>query len=111
MKLPAKVYLKAFVNILLSCTAVLLCIYVLPKIALFFMPFLIGWLVACLAAPMVRFCEEKLKIKRNLQNYWYRCVEKIRFIQLSFLQIEDMLPVFICKFIYATMILKRQKWR
>ena len=65
MKLPAKVYLKAFVNILLSCTAVLLCIYVLPKIALFFMPFLIGWIVACLAAPMVRFCEEKLKIKRK----------------------------------------------
>lgn len=65
MKLPAKVYLKAFVNILLSCTAVLLCICVLPKIALFFMPFLIGWIVACLAAPMVRFCEEKLKIKRK----------------------------------------------
>ena len=65
MKLPAKVYLKAFVNIMLSCTAVLLCIYVLPKIALFFMPFLIGWIVACLAAPMVRFCEEKLKIKRK----------------------------------------------
>ena len=65
MKLPAKVYLKAFVNILLSCTAVLLCIYVLPKVALFFMPCLIGWVVACLAAPMVRFCEEKLKIKRK----------------------------------------------
>lgn len=58
-------YVKAVANLLLAVIAVILIIYVVPKVAVFFMPFICGWVIAWIASPMVRFCEEKLKIKRK----------------------------------------------
>ncbi|MBQ8823496.1 MAG: sporulation integral membrane protein YtvI [Lachnospiraceae bacterium] len=58
-------YLKAVTNLVLAVIVILLLIYVLPKVAVFFMPFICGWVIAWIASPMVRFCEEKLKIKRK----------------------------------------------
>lgn len=58
-------YLKAVTNLLLAVVVIVLILFVLPKLAVFFMPFLCGWVIAWIASPMVRFCEEKLKFKRK----------------------------------------------
>lgn len=65
MNISIKKYVKAILNIgiaLVICAGV---IWLLPRVLLFFLPFLIGWLIACIAGPMVKFFEEKLKIKRK----------------------------------------------
>ena len=63
-KIPKK-YGKAYANLLLIVAIVLVCVFVAPKIILLLMPFIIGWFLAWLANPLVRFFEEKLKIKRK----------------------------------------------
>lgn len=60
-----KKYAKSFTNLILVVVIVLGCIFVAPKIILLFMPFIIGWFLALLANPLVRFFEEKIKIKRK----------------------------------------------
>ena len=58
-------YIKAILNLLLTLAGILLLVWLLPKAVVYFLPFLIGWLIACLAGPPVKFFEEKLKIKRK----------------------------------------------
>lgn len=65
MKQPYKRYLKVFMNLLLAVVIFLLCIFAVPKVLIFFMPFVIGWIIACVANPLVRFFEDKLKIRRK----------------------------------------------
>ena len=62
--IPTK-YKKAYANLILIVSIVLICILLAPKIMLLFMPFIIGWFLAWLANPLVRFFEEKIKIKRK----------------------------------------------
>ncbi|MDE7274745.1 MAG: sporulation integral membrane protein YtvI [Lachnospiraceae bacterium] len=57
--------LKLIVNILVSLIILLLCIFLVPKLVLFFMPFVIGWIISCIANPLVVFLERKLKIRRK----------------------------------------------
>ena len=61
-----KKYAKALINLLLSVFILLAVIFLLPRAIVFFMPFVIGWIIALIAAPPVRFLEEKLKIKRKI---------------------------------------------
>jgi sporulation integral membrane protein YtvI len=49
----------------ISVVIILLIIFVLPKIVVFFTPFLVGWVLALIAAPFVLFLEKRLKIKRK----------------------------------------------
>jgi sporulation integral membrane protein YtvI len=65
MRQPFKRYSKVFLNLALAAGALLLCIFVVPKLVLFFLPFIIGWMIAAIANPPVRFFEEKLRIKRK----------------------------------------------
>lgn len=65
MKQETKAYCKALTNIVLALIGVILLITVLPKVLSFFMPFVVAWIIALLASPMVKFLEEKLKIKRK----------------------------------------------
>lgn len=65
MKQETKAYLKALTNIILALIGVVLLITVLPWLLSFFMPFVVAWIIALLASPMVKFLEEKLKIKRK----------------------------------------------
>lgn len=58
-------YWKAAVNLLLTVVILVLVIWLVPKALVFFAPFVIGWIIALIAAPAVRFFEEKLKIKRK----------------------------------------------
>lgn len=61
-----KKYIKALINLLLTVFILLAVIFLLPRAIVFFMPFVIGWIIALIAAPPVRFLEEKLRIKRKI---------------------------------------------
>ena len=65
MKQETKAYCKALTNIVLALIGVFLLITVLPRVLSFFMPFVVAWIIALLASPMVKFLEDKLKIKRK----------------------------------------------
>jgi sporulation integral membrane protein YtvI len=58
-------YCKALVNLAIAVALLLLIVLLLPRVLLFFSPFLVGWLIALVAAPLVQFFEKKLKIKRK----------------------------------------------
>lgn len=58
-------YLKITVNILSMAAVFLFCVYLLPKILVYFMPFIIAGIVALMANPLVKFLEQKLKIVRK----------------------------------------------
>ena len=60
-----KKYCKALANITIALAIFLLVILVLPRLLFFFMPFVMGWIISLIAAPLVRFFEEKLKLKRK----------------------------------------------
>ena len=58
-------YWKILVNLLVAVfTIVCLCV-IFPKILVFFMPFVVGWIISMIASPLVRFFEEKIKLKRK----------------------------------------------
>ncbi|MDO4463457.1 MAG: sporulation integral membrane protein YtvI [Bacillota bacterium] len=61
-----RTYLKVFVNIGILLVLLLFCIFVVPRIIIYFMPFVIGWIIALIASPPVRFLEKHLKIKRKV---------------------------------------------
>lgn len=60
-----KTYLKVFVNLGIMLALILGCIFILPRVIVYFMPFVIGWIIAMIASPLVRFFEKSLKIKRK----------------------------------------------
>lgn len=59
-------YAKALTNIIIALVVLLALIFILPKLLVFFLPFVIGGIVALIASPVVRFFEEKLKLKRKI---------------------------------------------
>lgn len=65
MKQSIRTYVKVVMNLLTALAGLLLCIFLLPKCIYFFMPFVIGWIISLLASPVVRFFEEKLKVRRK----------------------------------------------
>lgn len=65
MKPSSRTYLKVLMNLGIAIVILLLLILLLPKVLVFFMPFVIGWIIALIANPIVRFFEEKLKIRRK----------------------------------------------
>ena len=65
MKGQIKTYSKALVNLLTAVVAILLIIFLLPKLIVFFMPFIIGWIISLIAKPIVELCERKIKLKRK----------------------------------------------
>ncbi len=60
-----KKYCKALVNITVSLAIFLMIVLLVPKVLVFFLPFVVGWIIALIAGPFVRFFEEKLKLKRK----------------------------------------------
>lgn len=61
-----KKYCKALVNIAVAIALLLAVMLLLPKVIVFFAPFVVGWIVALIAGPLVRFFEEKVKLKRKV---------------------------------------------
>ena len=68
MKQSLKTYLKVVLNLATALIILLLCIFLLPRVIVFFIPFIVGWLISLIAAPVVRFFEEKLKVKRKAMS-------------------------------------------
>lgn len=60
-----KKYLKAVTNIVIAFIVLLFVFFLVPKLIWFFAPFFVGWIISVIASPMVRFFEEKLKIRRK----------------------------------------------
>ncbi len=60
-----RTYLKVLVNLGIMLLLLLVCIFVVPRIIIVFMPFVVGWVIAMIASPLVRFFEKTLKIKRK----------------------------------------------
>lgn len=61
-----KKYSKAAVNLAIALFILFALVFLLPKVLMFFLPFVVGWIIALIAGPMVRFCEEKIKLKRKI---------------------------------------------
>ena len=62
--IPRK-YGKACMNLIIVAVIGAGGIYIAPKIIMLLMPFIFGWFLALLANPLVRFFEEKIRIKRK----------------------------------------------
>lgn len=58
-------YLKILFNYLLAAAIILFVIFVIPKALAFFWPFVVGWIIAMIANPLVHFMERKIKIVRK----------------------------------------------
>ena len=61
-----KKYCKAIANLVIALLVLLVILLLVPRLFVFFLPFVIGWVIALIASPMVRFFEEKLKIRRKM---------------------------------------------
>ncbi len=58
-------YFKALVNLGVAVTILLLVVLLLPRLIIWFMPFVIAGIISMIASPLVRFFEEKMKLKRK----------------------------------------------
>ena len=58
-------HVKTILNLLIYGIGILLICLLLPKLLRFFMPFVIGWVIALIANPLVKFFEKRLKIVRK----------------------------------------------
>ena len=60
---------RRYARLILNIVIPILTFYLIcgwgPRFLLFFMPFVIGWIVAFIANPLVRFLEKKLRIVRK----------------------------------------------
>lgn len=65
MREPYKKYVKVFLNLATALAILLVVVLVVPRIIGFFMPFVVGWIIAMIANPLVRFLDEKIKIRRK----------------------------------------------
>ena len=61
----SKKYFKALVNLGVALTILLLVALLLPRLIIWFMPFVIAGIISMIASPLVRFFEEKVKLKRK----------------------------------------------
>jgi len=56
---------KIILNLLIAAIVFVLVVFLLPKLIGFFMPFVVGALIALCASPIVQFLEKRMKIKRK----------------------------------------------
>lgn len=59
-------YIKILCNLTIFIVSLLLVVFFLPKLLVFFMPFVAAWIIAWIATPIVRFVERHLKLKRKM---------------------------------------------
>ncbi len=60
-----KRYCKALVNLAISLAIFLAILFLVPKFLVLFAPFVVGYIIAWIVSPMVRFFEEKVRLKRK----------------------------------------------
>ena len=87
MRRCMKKYSKALVNLAIAVAILLIIIFLLPKVLMFFTPFVVGWVIALMASPLVRFFEEKLKVKRKIGS---------AFVIIAVIALVVLLIYFVC---------------
>lgn len=65
----AKKYIGILLNITIPIIITILVCYFGPKLLVFFMPFVIGWVIALIACPLVRLLERHLKVVRKASSF------------------------------------------
>lgn len=60
-----KRYLRMILNIVIPLLGLCLVIFLGPRLLRFFMPFVVGWILALLANPLVRCLERRVKLVRR----------------------------------------------
>lgn len=58
-------YLKIVCNLLTAVLILFAVVYILPKALAYFMPFVVGAILALIANPVVKFLEKRIRIKRK----------------------------------------------
>ncbi len=58
-------YLKILANLLVGVFTIVVFVYFAPRLLVFFMPFVVGYIISWIANPLVRFFEKRLKIVRK----------------------------------------------
>lgn len=58
-------YLKILCNFIAAAVILFLIIFVAPRLLVYFMPFVVGFILSLIANPVVKFLEKKIKIKRK----------------------------------------------
>lgn len=58
-------YLKILANLLVAVLVIAAIYFLVPKVVIFFMPFVIGYIISLIANPLVRFLEKRLKMVRK----------------------------------------------
>ena len=58
-------YARLILNIVIPAVEILLVCLLGPKLLKFFMPFVIGWIIALIANPLVRFLESRVRLLRK----------------------------------------------
>lgn len=61
-------YLKLIYNIILPFAGILLFVLLVPKLLLFFLPFVLAYIVAFLANPLVLYLQRHIQIKRRYSS-------------------------------------------
>lgn len=61
-------FLKLVVNLAVFVLVLLFAFFVMPRLIVFFMPFVIGWIIAVIANPLVKFLEKRLNIVRKFSS-------------------------------------------
>lgn len=61
----SKKYFKALTNLGVAVAILLVVILLLPRLLVLFMPFVLAGIISMIASPLVRFFEEKIKLKRK----------------------------------------------
>ena len=59
-------YCKALVNLAVMAIILFGIVWLFPRLLVFFSPFVAGWIIALIAGPLVRFFEEKVRLKRKI---------------------------------------------
>ncbi|MDE7222465.1 MAG: sporulation integral membrane protein YtvI [Acetatifactor sp.] len=59
-------YFKALTNLAVALVILLLVVLLLPRLLVWFMPFVLAGIISMIASPLVRFFEEKIKLKRKV---------------------------------------------
>ena len=64
-KTKLRTYLKVLINLSIILVMILLFIFVVPRLVVYFMPFVVGWIIALIASPLVHFLEKTFRVKRK----------------------------------------------
>ncbi|MCD8370847.1 MAG: sporulation integral membrane protein YtvI [Clostridiales bacterium] len=83
--------LRLILNIVMPVIEILLVCLLGPKLLRFFMPFVVGWVIACIANPLVRFLESRVKLVRRHSSVLIVIVVLAAIIGLGYLLVSRLI--------------------